>query len=76
MINPSTLAIISNMYRDPAERQRAIALCGGTSGIGVALGPIIGGLLLARFWWGSIFLINVPIAASGLLAALLAGARL
>ena len=66
---PSTLAIISNMYRDPAERQRAIALWGGTSGIGVALGPIIGGLLLARFWWGSIFLINVPIAAAGLLAA-------
>ena len=67
---PSTLAIISNMFRDRAERQRAIALWGGTSGIGVALGPIIGGLLLARFWWGSIFLINVPIAAAGLLAAL------
>ena len=66
---PSTLAIISNMFRDRAERQRAIALWGGTSGIGVALGPIIGGLLLARFWWGSIFLINVPIAAAGLLAA-------
>jgi len=67
---PSTLAIISNMFRDRGERQRAIALWGGTSGIGVALGPIIGGLLLARFWWGSIFLINVPIAAAGLLAAL------
>ncbi len=66
---PSTLSIISNMFRDPAERQRAIALWGGTSGIGVALGPIIGGLLLARFWWGSVFLINVPIAALGLLAA-------
>jgi EmrB/QacA subfamily drug resistance transporter len=67
---PSTLSIISNMFRDPAERQRAISLWAGTSGIGVALGPIIGGLLLAHFWWGSVFLINVPIAAAGLLAAL------
>ena len=67
---PSTLSIISTMFRDRSERQRAIALWGGTSGIGVALGPIIGGLLLTHFWWGSIFLINVPIAAAGLLAAL------
>ena len=66
---PSTLSIISNMFRDPAERQRAIGRWGGTSGIGVALGPIIGGFLLARFWWGSVFLINVPIAMAGLLAA-------
>jgi EmrB/QacA subfamily drug resistance transporter len=67
---PSTLSIISNMFRAPDERQRAIALWAATGGIGVALGPIIGGLLLARFWWGSIFLINVPIAAVGLVAAI------
>jgi EmrB/QacA subfamily drug resistance transporter len=67
---PSTLSIISTMFRDQAERQRAISLWAGTSGLGVALGPIIGGLLLAHFWWGSVFLINVPIAAAGLLAAL------
>jgi len=66
---PSTLSIITSMFRDPAERQRAIALWGGTSGIGVALGPIIGGVLLSRFWWGSVFLINVPIAALGIIAA-------
>ncbi len=66
---PSTLSIISNMFAHPAERQRAIALWAGTSGVGVALGPIIGGLLLTRFWWGSVFLINVPIAAAGLIAA-------
>ena len=66
---PSTLSIISNMFPNLAERQRAIALWAGTVGVGVALGPIIGGLLLARFWWGSVFLINVPIAAAGLIAA-------
>ena len=66
---PSTLSIISNMFRDPAERQRAIGRWGAASGVGVALGPIAGGLLLARFWWGSVFLINVPIAAAGLIAA-------
>jgi EmrB/QacA subfamily drug resistance transporter len=67
---PSTLSIISNMFRDGTERQRAISLWAGTSGIGVALGPIIGGLLLAHFWWGSVFLINVPIAVVGFIAAL------
>ena len=71
LLLPSTLSIISNMFRDPGERQRAIALWAATGGVGVALGPIIGGLLLARFWWGSVFLINVPIAAVGLVAAIL-----
>jgi EmrB/QacA subfamily drug resistance transporter len=67
---PATLSVITDVFPDPGERQRAIALWAGTSGIGVALGPIIGGLLLSHFWWGSVFLINVPIAAAGLVAAL------
>ncbi len=66
---PSTLSIISDMFRDPAQRQRAISLWAATTGVGVALGPIIGGLLLAHFWWGSVFLVNVPIAALGIAAA-------
>jgi EmrB/QacA subfamily drug resistance transporter len=66
---PSTLSIISNMYPEPGERQRAISLWAATTGFAVALGPIAGGLLLARFWWGSVFLVNVPIAVAGLVAA-------
>jgi EmrB/QacA subfamily drug resistance transporter len=67
---PSTLSIISDMYRAPVQRQRAISLWAATTGVGVALGPIIGGLLLAHFWWGSVFLVNVPIAVLGLAAAI------
>jgi EmrB/QacA subfamily drug resistance transporter len=70
LMMPSTLSIITDMFRDAGQRQRAIGVWAGTSGVAFALGPIIGGLLLARFWWGSVFLINVPIAAVGLLCAI------
>jgi EmrB/QacA subfamily drug resistance transporter len=70
LIMPSTLAIITNTFTETRERQRAIGLWGATSGAGIALGPIVGGLLLAHFWWGSVFLINVPIAAVGFAFAL------
>ena len=69
LIMPSTLALITSMYTDPRERQRAFGLWAATTGAGVALGPIIGGLLLAHFSWGSVFLINVPIAAVALVLA-------
>jgi EmrB/QacA subfamily drug resistance transporter len=70
MMMPSTLAIITDAFRDPGERQRAIGMWAATSGVGIALGPIVGGLLLAHFWWGSVFLINVPIAVAGLACAI------
>jgi MFS transporter, DHA2 family, multidrug resistance protein len=65
---PSTMALIRNMFHDPKQRQTAISLwTGGLIG-GVTLGPIVGGVLLNHFWWGSVFLINLP--AMGLLLIL------
>jgi EmrB/QacA subfamily drug resistance transporter len=64
-IMPVTLSIISNVF-DPAERARAIGVWSGSVGLAVAIGPILGGALLESFWWGSVFLINVPIIAVGL----------
>lgn len=70
LMMPSTLAIITNMFHDPAERRGAIGAWSGTTGLGIALGPIVGGALLSHFWWGSVFLINVPIVLVGLVFAL------
>jgi EmrB/QacA subfamily drug resistance transporter len=63
-VMPSTLSIISNIF-DPRERGKAIGVWAGAVGLGVAIGPVVGGALLERFWWGSVFLINVPIIAAG-----------
>ncbi|MFC5182074.1 MFS transporter [Actinomadura harenae] len=63
-VMPQTLSIITNVF-EPKERPRAIALWAGAVGLGVAIGPITGGLLLAHFWWGSVFLINVPVIIAG-----------
>ena len=69
LIMPSTLAIITATFTERSERQRALGFWSATSGAGVALGPIVGGLLLAHFWWGSVFLINVPVALLGVVFA-------
>jgi DHA2 family multidrug resistance protein-like MFS transporter len=57
---PSTLALIRNMFHDEDQRKKAIGIWTGSTMGGVMLGPVISGVLLAHFWWGSIFLINVP----------------
>ena len=69
-VMPATLSILANVFTDPAERARAIALWAGVSGLGVAIGPLVGGYLLEHFWWGSIFLVNVPIGVVAVVAAL------
>ena len=58
---PATLSILTNAFTVPAERTKAIALWAATAGVGIALGPITGGILLEHFFWGSIFLVNIPI---------------
>jgi EmrB/QacA subfamily drug resistance transporter len=70
-IMPATLSMLTNVFTDPTERARAIGIWSGTSGLGVAIGPIAGGWLLAHFWWGSVFLVNAPIVGVDLLAVLL-----
>lgn len=67
MIFPATLSIVTAMF-PPAQRGRAIGAWAAMAGLGVVLGPVVGGWLLDRFWWGSVFLINVPVVAVVLLA--------
>jgi DHA2 family multidrug resistance protein-like MFS transporter len=57
---PSTLALISNMFRDERQRGKAIAAWASCQFAGGALGPVVAGLLLQHFWWGSVFLMAVP----------------
>ncbi len=70
-IMPSTLSILANVFPEERDRSRAIGIWSGTTGLGVAAGPVVGGWLLAHFWWGSVFLVNVPIALAGLVTAAL-----
>jgi EmrB/QacA subfamily drug resistance transporter len=63
MIFPATLAILVNVFTTPRERATAIGVWAATTGLAVALGPVSGGLLLERFEWGSIFLVNIPVIA-------------
>jgi EmrB/QacA subfamily drug resistance transporter len=63
MMFPATLSLLTNVFTGRRERAAAIGLWGATTGVGIAMGPIIGGWLLERFWWGSIFLFMAPVAA-------------
>ncbi len=60
---PSTLALIRNMFHDEKQRRTAIAIWTGATTGGIALGPVLSGFLLGHFWWGSVFLINIPFMA-------------
>lgn len=60
-LQPSILALITNMFRNERQRSTAISLWATSLLVGVVLGPVVGGALLQRFWWGSVFLIGVPV---------------
>jgi EmrB/QacA subfamily drug resistance transporter len=68
LIMPATLSILTNVF-PPHERAKAIAIWAGLAGAGAAIGPVASGFLLEHFWWGSVFLVNVPLV----LAALIGG---
>jgi EmrB/QacA subfamily drug resistance transporter len=69
-VMPATLSILNAVF-PPKERPQAIAAWSAVTGIGVVIGPTLGGLLLSHFWWGSVFLINIPlvvVALAGVIA--------
>ncbi len=66
-VMPSTLSILSNVFPS-RERAKAIAIWAGISGSGAAIGPIASGFLLEHFWWGSVFLVNLPIIVAAIVA--------
>ena len=70
IMTPMATAILPAIF-PPRERGRAISMMAAAMGLGVPLGPIVGGWLLDHFWWGSVFLVNVPVAVIGLIAALM-----
>jgi len=67
LIMPATLSIITNVF-PREERGRAIAIWAAVAGMGIGVGPLLGGLLIEHFWWGSVFLVNVPIVILALVA--------
>ncbi|WKK26178.1 MFS transporter [Streptomyces olivoreticuli] len=67
LIMPLALSVLPALF-PPEERTRAVGLVSAASALGMPLGPVVGGWLLDHYWWGSIFLINVPLALVGILA--------
>ena len=67
LIMPATLSIITNVFTDPVERGTAIGIWAGVTALGVGFGPVTGGFLLSHFWWGSVFLVNVPVVILALI---------
>lgn len=67
-IMPGTLSILTNVFRDPVERGKAIAIWAGCAGLGATIGPVLSGILLEGFDWQSVFFINVVLAVIALVA--------
>lgn len=71
LIFPVTLSILSNVFTDRRERATAIGIWGAATGMAVALGPVVGGALVERYWWGSVLVFNGAVAVAALILALL-----
>lgn len=71
MLNPVAMAIVANTFTEPAERARAIGVFGSMTGLSLAVGPILGGLLVDTFGWRSVFLINGPIVIAAVVCSAL-----
>jgi EmrB/QacA subfamily drug resistance transporter len=71
MLNPVAMSIIVNTFTDPRERARAIGIWGGTVGVSLALGPVVGGALIASVGWRGIFWVNIPVGVAAIAATAL-----
>ena len=70
LIMPSTLSILTDVF-PREERGKAIGIWAGVAGLGVGIGPLTGGVLLENFWWGSVFLINIPVVVIAIVTGLI-----
>ncbi|MDI3342068.1 MAG: MFS transporter [Sphaerobacter sp.] len=68
LVMPSTLSILTNVF-PPAERPKAIGIWAAVNGLSIPMGPVLGGWLLEHYWWGSVFLINIPVVVIAVIAA-------
>jgi DHA2 family multidrug resistance protein-like MFS transporter len=69
LLMPSTLSILITVFTDEAERRKAMAAWTVVAMVGLVGGPVLGGVMISHFWWGSVFLLNIPIAALAIVAA-------
>ncbi|ROQ66453.1 EmrB/QacA subfamily drug resistance transporter [Streptomyces sp. 840.1] len=68
LVMPLALAVLPSLFGEPKDRMKAVSIVSAASALGLPLGPILGGWLLDHFWWGSVFLVNVPMVGIGIAA--------